>query len=360
MTANSTLLKLSRDSAMGALHLVSTGTGRLPKDHPFAPAKLYLESLAPGGVRSQRVNLERAARLIGGASLVDFDWRSFTFADVETLRSRLRLDGYSASTINGTLSALKGVARRAWRLGQMEVNDLEAIRDVACVPSSQRVRKVRALSFPEIRSLFEACDRAGGKGGARDACLFSLLYGGGLRANEAHRLMLSDYTARTHTLRVKGKGERDRTVYFRPGGARRAIHQWLRVRGKDVGALLHPVNRHGEIALRPLSYAGVYAALERRARQAGLDHFTPHDLRRSVATHLQEKTGDIELVRDFLGHVDVRTTQIYVMRGDSARRRAAENVRVPFRMATGKRGGTGKRRGRRRKSNWKAQLRAKL
>jgi integrase/recombinase XerD len=338
MGAKSGTLKLKKDSAMGTLHLIATAPGRLPKDHPFAPAKLYLESLAKGGVRAQRVNLERAARLIADCSMIDFDWRALSFADVEHLRSRLRLSGFSASTINGTLSALRRVARSAWRLEQMTERELLLICEVERVKSTHRVRRVRALLFEEIKSLFEACDQAGGLAGARDAALFSLLYGGGLRAREAVRVQLSDYSPRGHTLRVHGKGERDRTIYFKPGGARRAINQWLRLRGEKKGALLRPVTRHSEVLERSLSYSAIYRALERRASQAGLTHLTPHDLRRTIGTHLLEKTGgDIDLVREFLGHVDVKTTQIYIMRGETARRRAAEEVDVPYRPGTGRR-----------------------
>jgi integrase/recombinase XerD len=353
-------LKLAADSAMGALHLVRTGPAHLKKDHPFAPAQLYLDSQAAGGVRTQRGKLERVARLLLGnpvASIFDFDWRSLTSVDVEAVRNRLRLSGFSASTINGTLSALKGIAHRAWRLEQLSVQELEMIRDVRGVPAGHRIRPARALAIAEIAELLAACDHAGGVSGARDCCLISLLYGAGLRAREAVRLDLSDYNERAHSIRVHGKGDRDRTIYFKPGGARRAINAWLRIRGRGAGPLLYPVTRHERVVERRLSYSAIYAALERRAAQAGLNHFTPHDLRRSIGTHLQDETGDLELVREFLGHVDVRTTQIYIMRGDRARRRASENVNVPFRTATGK--GKGKRRGRR-KSSWRSQLRAKL
>ncbi len=364
MGAKSNTLRLSKDSAIGVLHLVRTGPARLPKDHPFAPCDAYLESLATGGGRAQRVNMQRAVRILTGnplASVMDFDWRTFTFRDVEIVRDFLRRKHFSSSTINGTISGFREIARRAWRLEQMSVEELERIRDVSRVHAGHRVRAVRALSFMEIKLLFEVCDRAGGAGGARDACLFTLLYGAGLRAGEAARLQLSDLQPRSHTLRVHGKGDRDRTIYFRPGGARKAIHQWLRVRGGDPGALLHPVTRHGEVIRRPLSYPAIYRALERRARLAGLDQCTPHDLRRSIGTHLEEKTHDIELVRAFLGHVDVRTTQIYLMRGEATRRKAGEKVDVPFRSGVGIRaGGKRRRRGRRKGSNWKTQLRANL
>jgi hypothetical protein len=53
------------------------------------------------------------------------DWRTLNWADIEAVRNRLRMDGFSASTINGTLSALRGVAHRAWRIEQLSVQELE-------------------------------------------------------------------------------------------------------------------------------------------------------------------------------------------------------------------------------------------
>jgi integrase/recombinase XerD len=338
MSVKAGTLKLKKDSAMGVLYLVSSSAPRLPKDHPYRPCQAYLESLAPGGVRSQRVNLERAARILQDdtrASIMDFDWRTFTSDDVEAVKNRLRLLGFSSSTINGTLSGMKGVARRAFRLKQMSEKELVLIREVTGVPAGHRVRRARALLVEEIRLLFETCEAAGSVAGARDACLLSLLYGGGLRAREACRLEMADYSARAHTLRVHGKGERDRTIYFRAGGARRAINLWLRVRGTQPGPFLRPVTRFQQVVERCLSYSAIREALVRRALASSLSHFTAHDLRRSIGTHLQEETGDIDLVRDFLGHVDVRTTQIYIMRGDATRRRASEYVNVPFRPGAG-------------------------
>jgi integrase len=351
---------------MGVLHLVATGPGRLPKDHPFAPVKLYLDSLSPGGgVRAQRVNLERCARLLTGtrgASLSDFDWRSLSFADVEAVRSRLRLDGYSASVINGTLSALKRVARYAWRLEQMSSEEHERIRDVGGVRAGHRVRPVRALSPEEIAALLEACDHAGGAAGARDACLIALMYGGGLRRSEARSLNLADYTARTHTLKIVGKGGRDRFAYFDSGGARRAINLWRRVRGPAQGPLLCPVRKDGAVHVTErLSPSAIYAALDRRAAQAGIAHFSPHALRRAFATHLLD-TDEIDLatMQALMGHASPVTTVIYDQRGEKSKRRAAKHLSVPFRTGASVRGGGKRRRGRRRGSNWKAQLRAKL
>jgi site-specific recombinase XerD len=245
MSGKSTTLKLESGSPMAALHLAYSGPGRLHREDPLAPVKLYLGSLTRGGARGQRVKLVKAVRLLTDnrqAGLADFDWRALRSTDVEHVRGRLRLEGYAPATINSTLSALKGVALRAWRLEQLAVQELEKIRDVSGVRGDHRARAGRSLSASEISSLFQVCDLASETAaGARDAALLTLLYAGGLRLSEAVRLELTSWDARRHELRVHGKGDRDRTVHFLDGGARRCINQWLRRRGRTEGPLLCPV-----------------------------------------------------------------------------------------------------------------------
>src|SRR5206468_4245739 len=117
---------------------------------------------------------------------------------------------------------------------------------------------------------------------------------------------------------------------------RRALNSWLRARGAAPGSLLCPVNRHGRVLPCHLSPSGLYSALGRRARRAGLEHFTPHDLRRSFGTHLLDEGTDIDMVRQLLGHVEITTTQKYLCRSEGEKRRAAMKIKVPF--PTGRRG----------------------
>jgi site-specific recombinase XerD len=316
---------------------------------------LYLNTLAESGQRTQRSNLERAARLLGGASGLDFDWSSLRSSHLEFLRGALKgkasLKGksYAPSSINSTLSAVRGVARWAWHLQQMPHEDYARLCDVRLVKGTdERRRPARALSLAEISTLFESCERDGSLCAMRDAALLALLYGGGLRRDEACGLELSAYSRRSHSLIVRGKGDKARTVYFGDGGARRAINAWLRARGAEPGALLCPVDRHGHVIIRHLSANGLYVALRRRAAGCGLLHFTPHDLRRSFGTHLVDEGTDIDMVRQLLGHVEIATTQRYLMRDEARKRKASMKVRVPF--STGGRGRRRKKKRRGKKS----------
>lgn len=346
MATRITTFSVEKESGLGARHLLKLVPGNIPADSPVAPALLYLEKiLAPSGARTHRTNLERASRILGGHGL-DYAWADLRSGHLEFVRARMRAEDYAPSTINSTLAALRGVARWAWHLGQMKHEDYDRLHDVSLVGAeADRRRPARALAPSEITQLFLSCEVENSLCAVRDAGMLALLYAGGLRRTEACEVLLSAYTPRTHTLMVCGKGKRRRRVYFDDGGARRAINAWLRVRGEWDGTLLAPVNRHGEVLRRALSVSGLYEALKRRALAAGVEPFTPHDLRRSAAKHLRQDGVDLDLVRAILGHRKLSTTQVYLMVDESEKRAAAMKIKVSFR--------TGGRRGRRRKRRYR-------
>jgi integrase len=83
----------------------------------------------------------------------------------------------------------------------------------------------------------------------------------------------------------------------------------------------------------PLAGRGVCAVLlllRRRAQQARVPSFTPHDLRRSFISDLLESGADMVTVQKLAGHANVQTTARYDRRGEEVKRRAAELVHVPF------------------------------
>jgi integrase/recombinase XerD len=349
------IFKVERESALGAMHLVKSLPGHLPRSHPLAPVQAYFDAIQASGKRTQRVNLERASRHLGGHGL-DYQWSELRSSHLAFLKGTLVGEGYAPSTINATISALRGVALWAWQLGQMSHEDYENLRLVKLVRrGEERRRPARALSFGEVSALFAACESEQSLCSLRDACLLALLYAGGLRREEAIELELSNYNRRTHTLSVMGKGKKPRSVYFHPGGARRAIHAWIRARGLAEGPLMRPVVNN-KIVFRQLSPTGLYMACKRRAEKAGVPHFTPHDLRRSLGTHLRDKHVDIDLIRQLLGHSDVRTTQVYLITSERQKRDASMKISVDYRA--GRRGS--KRRKGRRHSSWRSQLKAKL
>lgn len=287
------------------------------------PAALYLAGLRPSGRRAMRSLLGCAARLMA-------PHRRLSFEAVTLVLFRLREAGAAPAAVNAALSALKGVARCAWHTGLLSAEEYQRVTDIKGVRGS-RLPRGRALTAGEISSLLDACERAPRPAGLRDVCLVALLAGAGLRRAEVVSLDLSHYSRRDHSLRVRGKGDRERVVYLEDGGTRRALHAWLRARGEEPGPLLCPVAKRGEILPRRLSAQAVYKALRKRAREAGIPRLSPHDLRRTFATSLLDEGADIGSVQALLGHTSVDTTAIYDRRGEAAKRKTSALASLPYR-----------------------------
>lgn len=302
------------------------------------PAGVYVKNLRASGRRSTEARLDRFASFFGH-TLDSYPWAELSAGDVLTARGLLLDLGASKSTINMTLSALRGVARtqRLMHPHRMSAETCAAICEVKGVKGSTPPAG-RALREEEIASLERLCARDRTPAGARDLALVSLLYYVGLRRDEACLLEPDDWRGRDNRLRILGKGSKEEFVYVEAKQARLALGRWLRRRGRRPGPLFCSVWRGGHVrvgsgALRPLSGDAVYKIVERRARAAGLRPCTPHDLRRSAITHLLERGTDALAVQAFARHEQLSTTTRYDRRREAAKRdatrRLAEQKRVP-------------------------------
>jgi site-specific recombinase XerD len=244
-------------------------------------------------------------------------------------RAALQEAGASFKTINTTLCAMKGVAKEAWRLGILTAEQLERVRDIGSV-RGYRLPSGREHTEKELTAVMEACARERTPNGARDAALIALLYYIGMRRAECALLDLDDYSPSSQTLRIRGKGNKERTGHVVAKGAINAIGDWLELRSLKPGPLLCPVTRQGKVLFHRLNDQSIYNALLKRARAAGVLNLTPHNLRRSFATHLLDRGADINVVKELLGHASLDTTKIYDRRGDPAQRKAASLLTLPY------------------------------
>ncbi len=239
------------------------------------------------------------------------------------------LERYQPATANKHLAALRGVLREAWQLGQIGAEDYHRGVNLSAVKATTLPRG-RALTRRELRSLFGVCQQDGRPSGARDAALLAVLYGAGLRRSEVVTLDLADYELETGTLTVRaGKGRKDRIAYA-TNGSRAALTAWLTVRGMDHGALFWPVDQAGRMTARRMTSQSILEILERRARQARVARFSPHDLRRTFISDLLDAGADITTVAALAGHASVTTTSRYDRRGEQTKCRTAELLVVPF------------------------------
>ena len=138
-----------------------------------------------------------------------------------------------------------------------------------------------------------------------------MLYAGGLRASELADLDIGAVELRLGTVRVLGKGNKERIVPLgRP--ALQAVARYLRdqrpslAREDQVSRRLF-LSRTGQ----PITRVVVWQIVKRHARRAGLRDVHPHTLRHSFATHLLAGGADLRVVQELLGHSNIRTTQVY-------------------------------------------------
>jgi len=306
------------------------------------PVLLYLQRMQPGASqRTMRQSLEHLADLASGGEIgaLALPWHCLKYSDTAALRRELVELDYRPATINLRLAALRGVLREAWRLELMPADDYQRATDIESVQAKPLPRG-RALPAGEVHALFSGVLADSGIRGLRDMAIMALLYGGGLRRAELVRTRLVDLDLVKGTLRVLGKGNRQRNVAL-VGGVLAAVEGWVKSRGRRPGPLFYSTTRKGELSGQRISPGSVRHLCQRRAQQLELEHFSPHDLRRSCATELLDQDVDLATVSKMLGHSELNTTAKYDFRADRATRKAATHLHVPAAINRNQTGGGG-------------------
>ena len=293
-------------------------------------ASAYIASLSSSTSRStMRSRLNIVARLMGAADASSVNWATLNAAHVVALIAQMQ---GSASTKNQTLAALKGVARSAWRLGQMSTDEYERVRDVKGARASRELAG-RDVERDELAAILKVCRNDASPAGSRDAAMFALAASCGLRRCEIARLKMSDVRI-SHDgdveLRFIGKGDKERTAYIF-NGALKAVRKWLEVRTMSAGALFCVIDKVGRMHLsRHMSTVAIHKRFTQRCADAEVSGVRLHDLRRTWVGEMLDAGADIVTVATLAGHSDVRTTQRYDRRPSAVRRAAACKVQVPY------------------------------
>ena len=156
---------------------------------------------------------------------------------------------------------------------------------------------------------------------SRDLAIIALGCSTGLRISEILNIDMEDINMENKTIEVIVKGDRRRTIYF-GDNTKNLLQEWIDDRemildGAEINALFINAsnNRLGVNAVREML----------KKETSGLDkHITPHKMRSTCAMNLYDKTGDIYLVAEQLGHKNIKNTMIYAEATEEKRRQAAE------------------------------------
>lgn len=276
--------------------------GFTPVVERFLRAMVAERGASPFTVKSYREDLLQLSEFLASAGCrVPAD---ATSAILRRFAGGLHAAGYAQSTVARKLASTRSFYAFGQREGWVRTNPAKPLR------GPKRARKLpRFLTGEEIGRLL-AAPQPKQSGGLRDRAILELMYSAGLRVRELVGLDDADLDLRGGTVRVRGKGRRERMGIVGTH-ARRALETWLAARPRSAsGSRTTPLftNRFGT----RLSVRGVGRLLEKHLLVAGLaGRASPHTLRHSFATHLLDAGADIRSVQELLGHKSLVTTQIY-------------------------------------------------
>lgn len=214
--------------------------------------------------------------------------------------------GAARSTVSRHVAALRNFSAWAHREG---LTPADAAAALASARADQRLPRV--VDQDEAEALLE-CARSRASAddpvSVRDWAILELIYATGIRVSEACSLTTSSIDPAALTVRVVGKGDKERTVPFGVP-ARDALDQWT-VRARPslaVGTDALFVGAKGG----PIDPRVVRTMIHRMCARAGVRDIAPHGLRHSAATHLLQGGADLRAVQEILGHSSLATTQRY-------------------------------------------------
>ena len=241
------------------------------------------------------------------------DVNDFTTLELAHIRSWLanqQVKGGARTTLSRRATSIRLFTKWATKKGFL-------VKDIGATLATPK----GARTLPDVLTVADAslamdamAARVGEEDGPiskRDAAMLEILYASGARVSELCGLDLEDIDYARSTIRVLGKGNKERTI---PIGnpAMRALESWLKdgrdslAGAKSERAVFLGVRgkRIDQRTVRTMVYHAL-AALE------GAEKMGPHALRHSAATHLLEGGADLRTVQEILGHASLATTQIY-------------------------------------------------
>ena len=284
----------------------------VPHGHPDLQQKIKLflagkklEGIATSTLESYTLELRIFSQHINKAT------DEITTSDIRLFLSEF--EHLKTSSISKKLSVLKSMFNWLTNEGAISKDITKQIK-----PPKKEKRSPKALSIEELEMIREACKTP------RERAMIEVYYATGARLSEVQQLNREDINYQAMSVKVIGKGDKERTVYF-SFKAMYHLKKYLMRRMDDVDALFVTERR----PYRRLSNKGIQREVKViAARSEVKKNVHPHIFRHTFATLMLNNGADLVAVQGLLGHVDPATTLIYSVLSDEKRKQSHKQYLV--------------------------------
>jgi integrase/recombinase XerC len=216
----------------------------------------------------------------------------------------LKDEGLTGKSINRKISALKSFFKYQLKTGEVKQSPMTRV----IAPKNEK-RLPSFVADKDIKTLFEHVAFPEGWQGSTERLLLLVFYHTGMRLSELIQLKDSQVNAASHSLKILGKGNKERIVPVSPE-LMKAIKEYQQERAKqfegDQAYLF--LNEKG----KPLAPRAVYTIVKKYlSLVTTVEKRSPHVLRHSFATHLTNNGADLNAIKELLGHSSLAATQVY-------------------------------------------------
>lgn len=216
----------------------------------------------------------------------------------------LRETNLEARSYNRKLSAMRSFFGFCQRQGWISTDPTQELKNLRTQPKSPE-----PIGEEDMAKVLEVT--SDGVLGLRDRALMELLYSTGLRVSEVVDLTMDQFSEENTSLRVMGKGKKERTVFLTE-----SAQEWMKRYLTEGRVQLSPEEDNKMVFINhrggALTVRSVQRMVRRRTLAAGIQQrLTPHGVRHSVATHLLNHGFDLRQLQELLGHESLSSTQVY-------------------------------------------------